>query len=223
MAQRSPRSTDLLSLLISEYPLQASLIQKPISTSQPGHTNLAVRLSSHDFCKHHKILHELRRDHNIRVCQQRPDESLPVRARLFYFSARRSTQVIPRFNEAGDEGRLHLGDGIVDRDAGTFVQDLNTEDTHRGGRALLVDTLEGDIEGQHLVGVPGLGDFLEAGDGGNDLAGQGIDRGAGSDAVVTNQCGLIDGVVGEEDVRVGAELRDGCRRRWRRTGRPSGR
>jgi hypothetical protein len=135
------------------------------------------------------------------------DESLSRPREAVFLLRAAKHLVISRFNEAGDEGRLHLGDCVIDRDVGTFVQDLATEDTRRGGRALLVNALEGDIEGQHLVGVPGLGNFLEAGDGGYDYARQGIDRGAGSNAVVTNQRRLIDGVAGEEDVRVGAELR----------------
>jgi hypothetical protein len=67
------------------------------------------------------------------------DESLfrPREAVLLLRAAKHL--VISRFNEAGDEGRLHLGDCIIDRDVGTFVQDLATEDTHRGGRALLVN------------------------------------------------------------------------------------
>jgi hypothetical protein len=131
--------------------------------------------------------------------------SPPVRG-CFLFSARRRTRSFSRFNEASDEYRLHHGSGVFDQDAGTFVQDLATEDTHGRRSTLLIDTLESDVEGQNLVGVPGLGYFLEAGDSVDDYAGQLIDRGAGCDAVVTYQCGLVDGVVGQENVRVGAEL-----------------
>ena len=34
----------------------------------------------------------------------------------------------PRLNIAGHEGRLHLGDCVIDRHAGTFVEDFHAED-----------------------------------------------------------------------------------------------
>ncbi|WP_187148894.1 hypothetical protein [Candidatus Korobacter versatilis] len=75
---------------------------------------------------------------------------------------------------ASDEGGLHFLDGIVDRHTGSFVEDLDAEDLHRGGGTLFVRTAEGDVEGQDLVGVPGLGLLLEAGDEGV------LDTGVGS-------------------------------------------
>jgi hypothetical protein len=49
---------------------------------------------------------------------------------------------------AGHEGRLHLGDSIVDRDARTFVQDFDAEDLGRTHRAVFVGTGKGDAKGR---------------------------------------------------------------------------
>ncbi len=65
---------------------------------------------------------------------------------------------------ASDEGGLHLGDCIVDGDAGSFVEDLHAEDLHAGSCTVLVGTREGNVEGEDLVGVVGQGFFLEAAD-----------------------------------------------------------
>jgi hypothetical protein len=69
-----------------------------------------------------------------------------------------------RLDSAGDEGRLHLADGVVDGDAIAFVEDLDAEDLAGGSAALFVGGGQGDVEGQDLVGVPGGGQFLVAGD-----------------------------------------------------------
>ena len=48
-----------------------------------------------------------------------------------------------------------LGNRVVDRDTGTFVQDLDAEDLRSAHSAVFVGTRQGDIEGQHLVAVAG--------------------------------------------------------------------
>jgi hypothetical protein len=53
---------------------------------------------------------------------------------------------------------------VVDRHAGSFVQDLDAEDLHGGGSADFVRSAERDVERKDLVAVPGLCDLLEAGD-----------------------------------------------------------
>ena len=42
----------------------------------------------------------------------------------------------PRLDVAGHERSLHLGDCVVDRHAGTFVQDFHAEDLHRRSGAI---------------------------------------------------------------------------------------
>jgi hypothetical protein len=114
-----------------------------------------------------------------------------------------------RCDEAGDEGRLHLGHGIVDGHAAAFVEDLHAEDLHGAGRANLVRSTEGDIERENLVGVPGFGLLFEAGDLIEADAGEGVDGGVGRDAGVlagAYQGGVEDGVLREESVLVSTEL-----------------
>ncbi len=65
---------------------------------------------------------------------------------------------------AGDEGGLHLADGIVNRNALTFVEDLDAEDLGRAHRAVLVGAGEGHVEGQDLIAVPGRGQFVQTTD-----------------------------------------------------------
>ena len=48
-------------------------------------------------------------------------------------------------------------DGVVHRDAGAFVQDLDAEDLAGGHGAVFIGTRQGDIEGQDLVGIAGGG------------------------------------------------------------------
>ena len=93
---------------------------------------------------------------------------------------------LPGLDEAGDEGCLHLGHGIVDRHAGAFVQDLDAEDLHGRGCALFVGAGQGDVERQDLVGVPGFGFFLHAADGRHDGIHL-IDGGAGGLASLGRQ------------------------------------
>jgi hypothetical protein len=107
---------------------------------------------------------------------------------------------------AGDEGRLHLLDRVIDGHAGTFVQDLDAEDLHRGRRAHFVGAAEGDVEGQDLIGVPGLGLFLETGDEGVLDAGEAVDGGAGRDPDVAGEVLVEDRILRDEGVLVGLEL-----------------
>jgi hypothetical protein len=58
-------------------------------------------------------------------------------------------------NDAGDEGRLHFADGVIDGDAPAFVEDLDTEDLCRTHGTVLVGATERDVEWQHLIGIPG--------------------------------------------------------------------
>lgn len=104
------------------------------------------------------------------------------------------------------ELRLHLGHGVVDGDAGAFVQDLDAEDLHGGSSSVFVRSGQGDVEGQDLIGVPGLGFDLHAADGRHRHASLRIDRRAGGSAVATNQRRLEDRVLGHVGVKVGLEL-----------------
>jgi hypothetical protein len=65
-----------------------------------------------------------------------------------------------RFNSASDERGLHLADGIVDRGAPTFVEDLDAEDLASGSRAVFVRASDGDVERQNLIGIPRRCEFL---------------------------------------------------------------
>jgi len=68
---------------------------------------------------------------------------------------------IPRLEGAGHsrhglnctshEGGRSLGHSVVDRDAGSFVEQLDAEDASRAHRAIFVGAGEGDVEGQDLV------------------------------------------------------------------------
>ena len=82
---------------------------------------------------------------------------------------------------AGHEGGLHLQHRVVDRGAEALVEDLDPEQLGRGGGPVLVGGGDGHVEGQDLVGVPGLGDFLEALDFGErdiiQLLGDGVEGG----------------------------------------------
>jgi hypothetical protein len=59
---------------------------------------------------------------------------------------------------------LHLADRIIDGDAVAFVEQLDGVDLAGRRRALLVGERQGDVKGQHLVGIPGERQLLEAGD-----------------------------------------------------------
>jgi hypothetical protein len=112
---------------------------------------------------------------------------------------------------AGHEGSLHLGHFGYDRHAGVFVQYLDAEDLHRGGRAQLRRTGQGDVERQDLIGVPGFGNLLHAVDrrhrriqgtvqGGDRSAGGGQSSGAADERA------LEDCILRQIDVLVGIEL-----------------
>lgn len=53
-------------------------------------------------------------------------------------------------------------DGVIDGSAEAFVEDLDAEEFGTGGGAVFVGAGDGDVEGQDLVGIPGLGQFFEA-------------------------------------------------------------
>jgi len=55
----------------------------------------------------------------------------------------------------GDKGGLRLGDSVVERDAGAFIEDLDAQDLRSAHGPVLVGAGEGDVEGQHLVAVAG--------------------------------------------------------------------
>lgn len=117
--------------------------------------------------------------------------------------------VLPRFYDAGDEGSLHLGHSVVDGDACAFVQDFHAVDLHRGGGAVFGRAGQGDVEGQDLIGVPGLGELLHAVDRshrGGDGAIQVSDCGAEGNAAAADQGGVEDRALRQIDVLVGVEL-----------------
>lgn len=77
------------------------------------------------------------------------------------------TSVLPdrleRRDGAGDEGRLLLEHGVVDRAAEAFVQDFDAEELRGSSSSVFVGGGDRDVEGQDLIGVPGGSDLLEAG------------------------------------------------------------
>ena len=88
-----------------------------------------------------------------------------------------------RLDSAGYEGGLHLSYRVVD----------------------FVGTGQGDVEGQDLVGERGQGCFLEARDGVQAQAAEGVDGRIDGDRTA-GQGGVEDRVLRQEDVLVGAEL-----------------
>ncbi len=58
-----------------------------------------------------------------------------------------------RFNRPGHERGPGSRLGVVNRDARTFVQDLDAEDLGRAHRAVLIRAGEGHVEREHLVRV----------------------------------------------------------------------
>ena len=62
------------------------------------------------------------------------------------------------------------------------------------------------VERQHLVGVPGAGLFLLAGDGGDGQSGELIDGGGSGLAAIAHQGLGVDGVLGQKRILVVAEL-----------------
>jgi len=114
-------------------------------------------------------------------------------------------------NHARHERRLHLRHRVVDRDAEALVEDLDAEDLGRAHRAVFVGSAESDVEGQHLVGVPG-GRNLCVLAGGGDLVVQAVDRRADRGTGRTNHAGLEHAtaladlrVLGTDLVHVGDE------------------
>ena len=62
------------------------------------------------------------------------------------------------------KGGLGLGDGIVDRNAGSFIQDFHAEDLGSRHGAVFVGGRKRDVEGQDLIRVPGGGQLGPAAD-----------------------------------------------------------
>jgi hypothetical protein len=100
-------------------------------------------------------------------------------------------------NRAGDERGLLLEDGVIDRRAEAFVEDLDAEQFGGSGSAIFVGGGDGDVEGQALVGVPGKSILFEALD-------------AGEWGVVGGVNHAVDGVEGSFTVgQAGTEGADG--------------
>ena len=111
---------------------------------------------------------------------------------------------LERGDGAGDEGRLHLADRVVDTHAVALVQDLDPEQLRRGGGAVLVGRGQGDVKGQDLVGVPGNGRFLEALDFADRNRVQLVDGGVDGEGDGALELGVEDAglVGGEGEVRL---------------------
>jgi hypothetical protein len=74
----------------------------------------------------------------------------------------------PRFHHAGHEGGLHFRHGVIDGSAVALVEDFHPEDLHGAAGAVLGGARQGHVEGQDRVGVPGVGRFFPATQGGID-------------------------------------------------------
>jgi hypothetical protein len=118
----------------------------------------------------------------------------------------RRSRCVP-LNVAGDEGCLHLRHSVVDRHAGSFVEDLDAEDLHAGSSAKFVGAGQRDVEREDLIGEGRQCFLFEAGDFIEALAAELIDRGLGVEAVATCQRRAEDRVLRKEGVLFGAELR----------------
>jgi len=105
--------------------------------------------------------------------------------------------------------RSHLGRSVVDGHAGAFVQDLDAVDLHRGGGAQLRGSGQGDVEGQDLIGVPGLGGLLQPVDCGHGRGVQVADVGADGRQAgeAADQGGVEDRLLRQKDAGIGIELR----------------
>lgn len=66
----------------------------------------------------------------------------------------------PRLDRAGDELAFLLVHRIVDGVTTAGVEDLDAEDLHGRRSTVLVGTGNGDVEGQELVVVPGIGQLV---------------------------------------------------------------
>ena len=100
----------------------------------------------------------------------------------------------PRLNIAGHERSLHLGDCVIDRHAGTFVQDFHAEDLSSSKRRpCSLDAGQDDVEGQDLIGVPGGRQRFEARYLGQRDIVQVVDRSPATVRLLTEQhpCGRL--------------------------------
>jgi hypothetical protein len=115
-------------------------------------------------------------------------------------SSRRTIE--PRPHRAGDESRLHLKHGVIDRRSEAFVQDLHSEQFRRSGGAVFVGRGHGDVKGQSLVGIPGQSGFLEALDLGERDVVELIDGGVDRHGDITGEGGVEDsrGIGGEVEI-----------------------
>jgi len=103
-------------------------------------------------------------------------------------------------------------DLVVDGDAEALVEDLDTEDLGRTHGPELVGAGERDVEGQHLVGVPGRGDLHVLAGRGDGLGIQLVDGGADGrsggthDGRLEDRTAVVDlGVLGTDLIDVGDE------------------
>jgi hypothetical protein len=80
---------------------------------------------------------------------RRPGSSYERKKRLR--TCERGVDDVPRLDISRHESSLHLGDCVVDRNAGSFVEDLYAVDTHGHGRTVFVVAVEGDIERKSLI------------------------------------------------------------------------
>jgi hypothetical protein len=94
----------------------------------------------------------------------------------------------------GPRRSLHLADCAVDRGTPAFVEDFHAEDLGCSHCAVFVGAGDGDVEGQDLIGVPGISQFFVAADfaqaqvidlidGGADGRAGGADQAGGEDSL----------------------------------------
>jgi hypothetical protein len=105
-------------------------------------------------------------------------------------------------DRAGDESRLHLEHGVIDRRSEAFVQDLDPEEFRGSGGAVFVGRGDRDVKGQSLIGVPGESRFLEALDFGERDVVELIDGGVDRHGDITGEGGVEDsrGIGGEVEI-----------------------
>ena len=75
----------------------------------------------------------------------------PAQRGELHLQQRSPSDGLERRDRAGDESRLLLKHGVVDRGAKAFVEDLDAEQLGGGGGAVFVGRGQGDIKGQDLV------------------------------------------------------------------------
>ena len=100
-------------------------------------------------------------------------------------------------HERGPGSRL----GVVNRDARTFVQDLDAEDLGRAHRAVFVRAGKGHVEREHLVGIGRQSKLVQAIDV-RHLGVQLVDR------VTNRETGVANDGGGKESVGVGCVERE---------------